>query len=295
MKFPIKVSSNTLGASFSGFDTFSTSAVDTRRNLVYRPSFYEIPVSLPLDEIWVNATEDKVLDLIRIEVSSTAQDMADALGTQFYATGTGKDFNGLELLVDDGTNNASIGGLTRSSFTPALNSTVTAAASSQLTLAQMATLFSNVRSGGVEPSEIYTTETVGDLYEQLLQPQERIMKDVNEMRKGLFLGTGATALAYKGKPVIVDEKCTSGIMYMINGDLMDFYAFSTKEGTQSIPYKSTDIEGNEYSSITGLGFSWSGWIKPTNSASLIGHIYFGGQFVQRAPKRSGKLTGITSV
>lgn len=293
MKFPIKVASNTLGGSFSGYDTFSTSAVDTRRNLVYRPSFFEIPVSLPLDEVSVNQNEARVLDLIRIEMASTAHDAADALGTQFYATGGGKDFNGLELLVDDGTNNATIGGLTRSDFTPNLDSTVTASGGT-LTLAKMATLFSNVRSGGIEPTEIYTTEAVADLYEQLLQPQERIMKEVNEMKKGLLLGTGATALAYKGKPVIVDEKCTSGVLYMINGDFLDFYGLTPAE-TTAIPFKSTDIEGNEYSSMTGLGFGWTGWIKPTNSYTIVGHIIFGGQFIQRNPKRSGKLTGITSV
>ena len=201
--------------------------------------------------------------------------------------------NGLELLVDDGTNSTTIGGLTRDDFTPVLDSTVTASGGTT-TLAQWATLFSNVRSGGIQPTEIYTTETVADLYEQLLQPQERIFKDVNEMRKGLLLGTGATVLAYKGLPVIPDEKATSGVLYMVNGNFLEFYGVEHTEAT-AIPYRSTDIEGNEYSSLTGLGFGWTDWIKAINSWTMTGHIIFGGQFVQRNPKRSGKLTGITTV
>jgi hypothetical protein len=294
MKFPIKIAKNTLGASFSGYDTFSTAAVDTRRTLLYRPSFYEIPVSLPLDEVSVNATEAKVLDLIRIEMSSTAQDGADDLGTQFYGTGAGTNFLGLEELVEDGTNDTTNGGLTRASFTPALNSTVTAAASSTLTLAQMDTLFSAVRSGGVEPTAYFTTETVADLYRQLLTPQERIMKTNDEMQNGMRGGTGFTSLAHMGKPVIVDEKATSGVLYLLNEDFMDFYA-QPLQMTEPVKFKNEDIQGNEYSSVMGLGFSWSGWIKPINSASIVGHIYFGGQLVQRNPKRSGKLTSVTSV
>ncbi len=86
MRFPIKVAKNTLGGSFDGYQTFSTSAVDTRALLSYTPSFYEIPVSLPLTEISVNATDSGVLDLLGIEVASTAQDAADDLGTMFYGT-----------------------------------------------------------------------------------------------------------------------------------------------------------------------------------------------------------------
>lgn len=298
MKFPIKVASNTLGGSFSGFDTFSTAAVDTRRNLIYRPSFYEIPVTIAMTELSVNSSPEKVLDLMRIEFQSSAQDAADDLGTQFYSTGTGKNFNGLELLVDDGTNNTSIGGLTRADFTPNLDSTVTAAASNNLSLAQMDTLFSNVRSGSVEPTAYYTTETVADLFRQLLTPQERIMKTNDNMRDGLIGGTGFTSLAHMGKPIFADEKATSGVLYLVNENFLEFYGLeapSQYAGAAPVQFKSTDIEGNDYSNVMGLGFNWTGWIRAINSWTMTGHIIFGGQFVQRNPKRSGKLTGITGV
>lgn len=296
MKFPLKVSKNTTGTSFSGFDTFSTSATDNRRNLVYDPKFYQITIALPLDELSANQTEAKVLDLARIETAASAQDMADDLGTIFYADGTGnssKDPNGLELLVDDGSNSATIGGLTRSSFTPNLDSTVTASGGT-LTLAKMATLYSAITSGSVRPTAAFTPESVFDLYEQLLQPQERIMKDVPMMKGGLTGGTGFTALHYKGFPILADEKATSQVLYFVNEDFIDWYALPVAM-TEVVKFKSQDIDGNDYSSVTGLGFSWSGWIKPTNSASIVAHVYFGGEFIQWNPKRSGKLTGITGV
>src|SRR3990167_7057418 len=66
MKFPIKYQKGVAGTSWAGFDTFSTSASETRVNLSYTPKFYETNVVLPLDEMSANATESKVLDLIAI-------------------------------------------------------------------------------------------------------------------------------------------------------------------------------------------------------------------------------------
>lgn len=48
-------------------------------------------------------TEDKVLDLMELEIQGASEDMADDLGTIFYADGTGnssKNPLGLAALVD---------------------------------------------------------------------------------------------------------------------------------------------------------------------------------------------------
>ncbi len=303
LKFPVKLSTNTTGTSFSGFDTFSTTAVQTRNLLAFNPAFYQITVSLPLDELSVNAVDEtKVIDLIDVECTSTSQDMADALGTIFYADGTGnssKDPLGLAALVDDGTAVATIGGLSRSTNTT-LQGTVTAS-SGVISLAKMSTLYNAITSGAQKPTLGLTTEAVFNLYEQLLQPQERIAKDVSMIKKGGRLdkegsgftsGTGFTGLFFKGMPVLADEKCTSQALIFVNEDYLDFYALPVAM-TEAVKYKFV-IDGNDYNTPLGLGFSWSGWIRPTNSAAVVGHIYLGGQFITQNPKRHGKLTGITS-
>lgn len=293
----IKTSKNTLGGSFDGFDTFSTSAVDTRNNLEFEARFFEIPVVLPLTEISKNkADTQRMVDLMAIEMESSAEDMADEIGTIFYADGTGnggKDFLGLEAIVDDGTNAATYGGLSRTTF-PTIQSTVTASGGT-LTLAKMATLYTDITSGSVKPTIGYTTETVFNLYEQLLQPQERIPKDVSVLRGAQMSGaTGFTALFYKGFPIVPDEKATSAVMYFINEDFMEWRALPIATA-KPVNFSVKDIEGNDYTQVKGLGFSWSDWIKPTNQASIIGHIYLGGELWSSNPKRHGKLTGITSV
>jgi hypothetical protein len=306
MKFPVKLSKNSTGTSFAGFDTFSTSATNNRLNLEFVPKFYQMSVALPLDELSANATEEKVLDLAKIEMASTAQDMADDIGTLFYSDGTGngsKDFLGLEAIVDDGTNAATYGTLSRTTNTT-LKSTVTAS-SGTLSLSKMSTLYNAAASGSQTPTVGYTTEVVFALYEQLLQPQERIAKTVSMYSQSgnhslgkpggdLVGGTGFTGLYFKGFPILADEKCTSGNLYFVNEDFLDWYALPMAK-TTPVKFRSQDIQGNDYSSVEGLGFSWSDWVVPTNAAAIVGHVYLGGELISANPKRHAKLTGITTV
>lgn len=293
LRAPVKVNKNTTGQSFRGFDTFSVAASDTRQFLEFTPSFYQITVALPGDELSVADTDDKVLDLMKLEIQSSTEDMADDLGTIIYADGTGninKDPLGLAALVDDGSAVATIGGLPRSTFTT-LQSTVTNS-SGVISLAKIDTLDAAAASGNQRPTVYLANEAVRNLYGQLLRPQERIMKQVGPM-KGMRSGTGFEGLDYNGKPVLMDEKCTSGAFIALNENFIDWYAlpyFTAKP----VSYKS-QIEGNDYEAPIGLGFSWSDWIIPANSASVVGHIYCGGQLVTTNPKRHAKLTSITSV
>ena len=222
MKFPVKYVKNTTGVAFSGFDTFSTSATDNRVNLEFVPKFYQMSVALPLDELSANATEEKVLDLAKLELASTAQDMADDIGTLFYSTGAGKDFLGLQAIVDDGTDAGTYGTLSRTTYST-LQSTVTSSAG-VLSLAKMSTLYNAAASGSQKPTLGLCTEVIFNLYESLLQPQEQIAKNVPMMKAtgnigkagtGFIGGTGFTGLFFKGFPILADEKTTSGVLYFV--------------------------------------------------------------------------------
>ena len=291
LRVPVKVSKNTTGQSFRGMDTFSVAATDNRQFMEFTPSFYQITCSLPGDELSVADTDSKILDMMKLTIQSDTEDMADDLGAIFYSDGTGNDSKdplGLAALVDDGSSVANIGGLARSTYTT-LKGTVTALGGT-LTLAKFDTLWINTATGSQKPSAFYTTEAIFNFYGQLLRPQERITKDASLM-KGLSAGTGFTALSYNGKPVLMDEKCTSGALIAVREDDLDWFALPYKFA-KPVSYKS-QVEGNDYEAPIGLGFSWSDWIIPANAAGVVGHIYFGGQFITRNPKRHGKLTGIT--
>ena len=209
--------------------------------------------------------------------------------------GTGnssKDFLGLGAHVDDGGDVDSIGGQSRATYST-LQSTDTASGGT-LALSEVSTLISNVSSGSVKPTIGLCNETVWNFIEQLIAPQERIMKDEPVIRKGITGGSGFTALYYRGVPIVADEKATAQRLFMLNEDFLEFYALPLAL-TTPINFRSQDIEGNDYSNVQGLGFSWSDWIKPSNSASVVGHIYLGGELCGWNPKRQGRLTGITGI
>jgi hypothetical protein len=174
-----------------------------------------------------------------------------------------------------------------------VNATVTSSGGT-LTLAKMATLWNAITDGSVKPTVGMTTKAVFSLYEQLLQPQERINKDVGLIKGGLKGGTGYTALDYKGMPILSDNKCTAGKLFFLNEETINWYAL-TMSGTEAIKYKSVDIQGNDYSNVLGLGFSWIDWVRPINAAAMVGRIVLGGQLICDNPVHNGVLTAITGV
>ena len=296
--FPIKFQVGTAIQSFIGFDTLPTAFTDTRILLKYNPRFNAGNVALAGTDISANNVVQKVLDLTEIEMISRAQDLADALGTQLYADGTGnnsKNFLGLAAIVDNGNTVSTIGGLSRSTY-PTLQSTVTSAP--VLSLSVMRTLFNAIADGVVVPNRTYTDYPTWALYETLLQPQERIYKQVNIMPsyKG-YEGFGG--LMYAGMEIVPDRKCTAGYLYMLNDDFIDFYALDADlshfEGAKKANVASKFFTGNSYNEVSNLGFYWTGFIKVNNAFAFNSFIIVGGNLLTDNPRRHGVLTGITGI
>lgn len=295
--FPIKYQKGTATQSFSGFDTLPTSFTDTRILMKFNPRFNTANIALAVTDIAANNTAAKVLDLTEVEMMSRAQDLADSIGNQLYADGTGnanKDFIGLANIVDD---TSSIGGLSRSTYTT-LQSTVTAASGGLLSLFKMRTMYNAISDATVVPDEVYTDYATWALFEQLLQPQEKINKEVNLAPN--FKGyTGFDAIVFAGLPIIADRKATAGTMFFLNTNFLDFHGLKTltADGMTGKPVKVGGklFTGNQYEEAENLGFFWTGWIKATTQLAYNSFMVVGGNLVTDNPRRHGKLTGITAV
>ncbi len=296
--FPIKFQTGTAITSFMGFDTLPTAFTDTRVLLKYNPRFVTANVAIAGTDYAANNTKRKVLDLVEVEMKSRGQDLADGLGTMLWADGTGnggKDVLGLKAIVDDGTNVSTIGSLSRSTY-PTLQSTVTA--SSTLSLSAMRTLFNAIADATVVPTRAYTDYPSWALYETLLQPQEKIFKEVNIVPnyKG-YEGFGA--LMFAGLEIIPDRKATSGVMMFLNENFLDFYGLDADmeafEGAKKVEVASKLFTGNSYNEVNNLGFYWTGFIKSNSQFAVNSFIILAGNLVTDNPRRHGKLTGITSV
>lgn len=301
IKKSIKVSKNTNGTSFAGFQTLPSQAVNTRQFLLFPAKFYEIDVTVPLTDLAVNATDDeKVLDLAEAEMTSSAEDMADDIGNIFYLDGTGNNslnFNGLANIVDDGTTATTYGGLSRTTY-PTLKSTVTAS-SGTLSLTKMATLYNAITDGTIMPSMGITDRPTFALYEQLIEPKNRIYITVPEVRKsnkeGLAGTAGFTTLTYKGFGIIPDRKATAGYLFFLREEDLEFRALEKMPEMEPVRFIEKGFQDNDYENIKGLGFHWTGWVKPVNQLAYVGRVVLGGEFWSMNPRRHGVLTGITSI
>jgi len=312
LKRPVKIAKSDLGGSFSGLDTHSTSTVDTRRLLAYDVRGYEMPVAIPGMERAVNRTPAQVINLVRIEVESAQNDAIDDVGDMLYADGTGnssKDFLGLDALVDDGTSVATIGGLTRATFDPYLDSTRTASGGT-MTLNKISTLISAVSAGSGQrnrPSFLASDETVWDLFEELLTPTVRsnyeafglpmVTPNSKAPLRGAELkgAAGYVALSYRGIPWVADEKSTSQTLWALNENYMAWHGLRDADLRQ-IDMGGGTIEG-VYSDAPSknVGFQWTGFMRPINQYGEVAHLYLLGNLVNWNPVRFGRLTGITGV
>lgn len=296
--FPIKFQVGTAIRSFIGFDTLPTDFTDTRVLMKYNPRFVAANVALAGTDLVANNTVRKVLDLTQTEMQSRAQDLADGIGSMLWSDGTGnnsKDFLGLAAVVDNGNTVPTIGGLSRSTY-PTLQSTVTASAT--LSLAAMRTLFNNIADASVVPTRAYTDYPSWALYEQLLQPQEVIYKQVNIVPnyKGY---EGFQGLMFAGLELVPDRKATAGQMVFLNENFLDFYALDVEldafDGAKKVDVAGKLFTGNSYNEVSNLGFYWTGFIKVNNQFAFNSFIVQGGNLCTDNPRRHGKLTGITAI
>lgn len=296
VEVPVKWTKNSNVRAFKGADLLPTGIVDNRVKMTFDAAFNEIDTTLAKTDMALNDNPNRVISLVEAQMMSDAGDLASDLGRQFYGDGTGqasKELLGLAAIVDDGTSVATIGGLSRSTYT-SLKATVTASGGT-LTLAKMSTLYNNCTFGPNKPTVGLVPQAVFSLYEQLLVPMQRIQVNVGFM-KGITGGTGFTGLDYKGFPILPDQTATAGYMYFLNEDSIDFYAVKNYPDAEDVGLKMDVISGSPYEGgVKGLGFKWTGWVKVANQEVVVGRMIFAGNFVPNNPRFNGVLTGITSV
>jgi hypothetical protein len=297
---------------FTGLEALNSAASDNTITLSFRHAAGTQPVVSIMVESFANQGEAGTIDLDDYKYEEAVMEAVQAVGTKtFSGLGAANDILGLEAIVDDGSNVGTIGGKLRSSY-DTLDATVTAS-SGTLTLAKMATLHSAISAGGVvasEPNIMVTTKTIWDLVEQLLHPTLRnnystlpVRGDNLEKGDGLKGMAGFRAITWRGIPIIRDDACTSGVLYMLNEKTFAWH------GRTSVPeaYRGEleKVSLGTASAMEGTGIDtlpseWNGWFyKPMqmlpNQAGMVARLFLIGNFVPKEFRRNGKLTGITGV
>lgn len=314
LKQPIQYANSTNGGSFNGFDIFDTSAQNVTDVLTWSPTAFYQSVVISGIELGVNQTDAQVVSLMKSAMEQAKNAAANSIGTILYSTGTGKDFDGMQLIVDDGTLTTTYGGLTRTTR-PAINAGYnTAATSGLLTLDLMAALIDGASAASSvqeSPTLILTTKAIFSLYESLNTPtinntyMQTDLAVTSDTNVGVAVAAssiqankaknGFRALIWRGVPVVADDKCPTGIMYGLNEIYFEFYSLAIPQLT---PISlAPDVTEGVYTEVNRIktSFQYKELMMPTNQLAEVGQIVAAGNLICRQPRRNGKITAITGV
>lgn len=308
VKQPSQYENSSTGGSFAGMDLLSTETTETVKSMQwYIKAEYQSIVIPGIERVVNSASETQVIRLVGQKMDEAKNSMMNRLGTKFYNTGAGKDIEGLGIIVDDGTDTTSYGGLTRASNTW-VNGQVTASGGT-LTLDGMAGVDDNCSAAGSEqesPNLLVTTKAVWTLYESLLNPT--VVANYNATgypmvdgrtptgttrKAGLGGHGGFRALHFRGNPIVADDKATSGVLFYLNERYLEFQR-AVDPQLKSLSGANEVTEGVYAEKKAPSAFQLKDFQTPDNQYGEVAQIILLGNFIARQPRRNGKLTGITS-
>lgn len=314
IKQPIRIANSTTGGSFDGLDTFDTSTTNNTRSLAWYVKAYEQSVVVPGIEKAVNGNSEKqVISLVTDRLDEAKISLTQAIGDLLYGNGVGKDIEGLGLIVDDGTTSATYGGLTRADV-PGTKADVTPAISGYLSLALIASEMTAVSAAGSAqeaPTIALTTPAIFDLYESLLTSTVQAkydtvgVKGYNRVSGKTPMGvsvpeselhglTGFVSLSFRGRPVVADDKCPAGLFFWLNERYIEFYRLLSSD-LRSVDSNPSKTEGVDSDIKQPSFLQLKEFMSPINQFGEIGALIVMGNLICRAPRRQGKITGITGV
>lgn len=307
----VKISGRSQFQWFDGLDTLNSSA----ENVVVQLQFNDAHASMPMVEIMTDSFaregDGEDVDYPAFEYEDALNETVEGLSRALFDTSGAADQPlSLEEVVDDGTNLATYGGQTRSSY-DSLDSTVTASGGT-MTLAKLATLVSTISDTGPKerPTVACTTDTIADLYEQFLTPtvsreyKQMSMSGMHPMAvEAPSMGQGFGGVnTYSGIPIIRDKHSTSGTLYMLNENYLHWSGRtrvpkSFKEFVSPVKLgKGKVVEGQASANPSNYhGFFYQAKQMMPNQAGIISRFYLFGQLWSDQPRRQGKLESITGV
>ena len=262
---PVLLAQTSTVGSYSGADMLSVAPSDEVNAAAFDWCQYYATIQLTgLDDL-INSGEQAVINLVKTKIVVAEKSLRDTMGSHLYLDGTGnggKNLLGLAAAVDDGTNVATYGGLSRTTY-PAWGSVYSANGGTgrALTLSLMQTQFGNASKDNERPNLILTSHGVYNKYMSLLQPGQRFMDSETA-------SAGFQNLLYQGRPLVVDEQIATTPnhkMWMLNDKYFEFFIHRDRN------------------------FRWVPFQMLQQQDMVIAKILFAGQLICNAPRLQVQL------
>lgn len=311
---PLQVSESNTGGDFVGLGNFDTSDESLDINLQWSTKGYYQNITMSIPEISLNASEAGIIKLTTRKMDGAKNAIQDALGKRLYGLGGASVIEGLQLATDNATYSTSYGGQLRATYGTYINGQVTAASAGVISFSTMATqydLCSAASSTQEEPNLIIQTKTIWGFLEQIIESKQRGNYDSTRARLNVTpytpAGTtlpsdqvpqgqvGFSSIFFRDVPGVKDDKCPSGLQYYINERYHKFVSLPLV-GLQAITMGQQVTRGvYDDSMVKTTAFQITDERMPTNQLGTVKQIVTYGNYANFNPKRSGVVTGITTL
>ena len=307
---PIQIEDIATAIDFQGIGNFNTADNSTDVNLQWEAKGLGDSVVIGYAELGLNQTKAQVINLVKRKYDVVKNSLISGTGSRLYGLGSGSAIEGLQLQTDNATLTSSYGGLSRTTYGTAINGQVTPASGGVIsfsTLAAQIDLCSAAASATESTNLVLTTKSVWGLIERLVETKSRGNYDTSRgnlrvspytpmgvaMEQKDIGSMGYESIYFRGIPTVKDDQCTSGAVYTLNENYIEFVS-------SSIAYCETikmtqEVTKGALEEAKSTAWQVSKEAKPTNGLGDVRQIAIYGNFVNRNPFRSGVLTGVTTV
>ncbi len=214
---PLIYGTNTSFQMYGKYDTISTPDPDILTRSEFDIKIAAGSIVLSWLEEAQNQGKEALIKYAEEKKQEAIISMGELLGDQVFGTGAvSNDFDGLQKLIsDDPSSQTDVGGINPSSYSYWRNQTYTTTVSAfntgQAGIKAMDTLLLACTFGRFGPKVIVTTKTIWSLY------QVGLAGNIRYAHTDLA-DAGFRSLDYAGLPVLFDDNCPAGHMYMVDTD-----------------------------------------------------------------------------
>ena len=255
---PLLYGSNSTVAAYSGYDPIALTPQTGITAAEYDWKQLAGSIAISGIEEAKNNGEHAVVKLLDAKITQLEESMKDKFSTMFYAaTVATNEWNSLPVLIDA---TGTVGGISQA--TDAWWASYEENTAEALSLAKMATAYNTPSNGNDHPDGAFTTQTLYEKYEALLQPNLRYT-DTKTAEAGF------QNLLFKSVPLTMDKQCTAGCLYFLNSKYLTLVAHSDK------------------------WFEQTPFVRPENMDARYALIFCYGNLTMRNRSRHGKLTAKT--
>jgi hypothetical protein len=256
---PLNYAQNSAAGWYTGSDTLSTTdnEVITAAEFTWKQLYANISISR-LDEL-KNSGDSQVINFVKAKTEIAEKTIRDQLAEAVYNAGTtANQISGLRLMT---AITGTYGGIAKGTYSwwqGQVDSTTTT-----LSLGALQSLYGLCSVGSDTPSLITSTQANYDRFYGLLTPQQRFSD--SETAKA-----GFTSLMFNGQPWIVDSKCPTGYIWLLNEEYIDL-----------MPHKDEN-------------FRFEPFQKPINQNVKSAKIFWTGVLACSNCRMQGMFSGITA-